>query len=457
MARTKEDWVNPLNIELDGWQKKVMRRQGNIALRCGRQTGKSTIISLKAHQLAMNHPDTLTLVTAPSQRQASLLYEKIRSIFELENERRIDQKLAGKKFKTDKAKKEARKEASIFEDDPTMTRIKLKNGSSIYCLPSGRTGATIRGFTVDFLIVDEAPLIPHEVWVSITPMLATSQKQRGTGWKFLLGTPKGKKGYFYQSFKDKTFLHVHVRSTQCPRISKRFLAKEKRQMTREQYKREYLAEWVSDYLQYFPEKALDLSFTLPKNEAEKHPDKDFSYYLGVDVARYGSDQTAFYITALGKGKTILGLKAMTTEKEAITETVGRIIKLHEKWNFKRIFVDGGGVGGGVIDFLIEKLGKKIVDLNNAKTAESYEKGQPRKLMKEDLYSNALVLMEQQGEYRIQCTNENKTRHSLESISYEFTSSGNFVIKKTNNRSHIAEAFVRACWCWKNKGLRLFVA
>ena len=64
-------------LALDPWQERFLNHLGNAVLRTGRQVGKSTVTSLKAHNLAQTYPNTTTLVIAASQRQAGLLFEKI--------------------------------------------------------------------------------------------------------------------------------------------------------------------------------------------------------------------------------------------------------------------------------------------------------------------------------------------------------------------------------------------
>ena len=200
------------NLELDSWQKKVLNYQGDIALRCGRQTGKSTAVALKARKLAYDYPNTTILIMAPALRQSSLLYEKVRSILELDNIDLINHKLGNQTFNSVIKKNIAYREAGIFLDkEPTKSRIRLKNGSQIICEPCGETGAKIRGYTVDFLIVDEAQKIPRAVWVAVIPMMATSQKMRNTGWLIILGTPPRERGtYFQECFGDNHFTHIHV-------------------------------------------------------------------------------------------------------------------------------------------------------------------------------------------------------------------------------------------------------
>jgi hypothetical protein len=43
--------------------------------------------------------------------------------------------------------------------------------------------------------------------------------------------------------------------------------------------------------------------------------------------------------------------------------------------------------------------------------------------------------------------------SLKSITFEYGERGN--VKISGSYAHLAEAFVRACWCVKDRGLRLF--
>ena len=67
----------------DKWQEKVLAHKGNIVIRTGRQVGKSEVISEKAVLFARGHPGTVTMVIAASQRQSSLLFEKIYDVFRI--------------------------------------------------------------------------------------------------------------------------------------------------------------------------------------------------------------------------------------------------------------------------------------------------------------------------------------------------------------------------------------
>jgi len=416
-----------LEIKWDKWQREVLDYDGNIALRCGRQSGKSEVVSQKAVDFAVNNAGTTTMVIAASQRQSSLLFEKVVAKLSLHH---ID----------------------LIKDKPTMTKVDLLNGSRIYCLPTGRIGHYIRGFTIDLLIADEAAYIPEAVWVAIEPTISISKKTKGFGHIVLLSTPAGKGGYFYNAFFDKDFRTWHVSAEDCPRHDKDFLRRKRLTLTKAQYKQEYLAEFLDEYQQFFPTELIKRRMeSLPFWSLEKDRTSGSRFYLGVDVARYGGDQNAFVVCEM-VGKRLKIVKVVTTERVSTVDTIGRIIDLERVFGFSKIFVDDGGVGGGVTDVLISRLGRRVVGLNNSARRFTMA-GEERKkgILKEDLYSNALILMEQD---RVDLIYDLDFLRSLKSITYEYTDQGR--VKITGSYSHIAEAFVRAVWCVKDRGLRLFI-
>ena len=431
MGTTVEDAEKNIagnTFHLDKWQREVLAHDGNITMRCGRQVGKSTVVSIKAAQFARDNPGTTTLVIAAAQRQSALLFDKIRG--------EIDRMEAGGEV--------------AYDGEPTLTRIRLRNGSIIYSLPAGRTGYFIRGFTVDLLIADEAAYIAESVWRAVVPMVAVSRKLRGKGWIILLSTPFGKGGYFYDAFNDPDFAQFHITSEKCSRIPKAFLLKEKKRMTKVEYAQEYLGEFIDDWNQFFDTMLIKKCMTLGEWDFKKDYTRKYSYYLGVDIARYGGDENAFVVAELN-GNKIRIVKALTTSRVALTDTIGRILELDEKFGFKRIFIDDAGVGGGVMDVLMEKLGRRAVGLNNAK--RSIDKQDRQKgLLKEDLYSNTLLLMEQG---RLELIVNIDLQRSMKSVLFEYTSEKHLRIY--GKYTHLTEGLVRACWCVRDKGLRVFLA
>jgi hypothetical protein len=412
--------------EWDAWQKQVLETEGNITIRSGRQVGKSEVISAKARKFALDFPGTTTLIIAASQRQSSLLFEKVRAYLDQEND--------------------------VYAEKPTLTKVVLKNGSKIYSLPAGRTGYFIRGFTIDMLIADEAAYIPETVWTAVVPMIAVSRKTRGMGWLVLLSTPFGRGGFFYDSFTDKDFRAFHVSSEDCCRIPLDFLAKEKERMSKVEYAQEYLGEFVEDWNQFFPTDLIKKCMTFAEWDLRSDARPGAAYYLGQDLARYGGDEVANVIVEL-KDRRLKAVKCLTRNRVSTITTIGETQVLDDAWNFRRIFTDSGGLGGPVLDQLQERLGKRrVVGLDNSSKAVSVNGEEKRnKILKEDLYSNVLMLMETG---RLELINDLDLLKSMKSIIFEYTNDRN--IKIFGNYSHLTEALVRACWCIKDKALDLYV-
>jgi hypothetical protein len=438
-------------IVWDRWQRDVIAHAGNIVMRTGRQVGKSQVLSYKVFRFAVDNPGVTVLCIAPALRQSSFIYDKIVSWFDAENERLLMEAM-GERRLDDRKREALALETSLYSEIPTRTKICLKNGSKIYSFPAGRTGIFIMGMTIDVLVPDEAAFIPEIVWNSVLPMLAVSRKMRGFGYIWMASIPFWKGGFFYDCSHDKDFREWHISSEDCPRISRSFLAKEKGRLSKSEYNRIYRGEYVDEFNQFFPTELILRACTFLEWTKEKEYDP-FSkrYYLGVDIARYGGDENAFVVAEMDRRDLLKIVKVQTTSRISTTDTIGRILHLDQEFNFRKIFIDDAGVGGGVTDILLEKKGRKIVGLNNASRSVDHE-GKQRAILKEDLYSNLLVLLENQ---RLTMINSLALQKSLKSINFEYTADLRLKIK--GEYSHIAEACVRACWCVREKGLKVYIA
>jgi len=405
---------------MDQWQKEALEVNGNLSIRAGRQVGKSTVISRKAVNFALSNPGVKVLIIAAAQREASFLFEKVRGEIETI-------------------------EFNVFAEKPTQTKILLKNGSEIHALPTGRTGFLIRGQTIDLLIADEAAYIPELVWLSVIPMIAVSRTTRGFGWIWLLSTPFGNSGYFYDSFRNPEFKNFHISSEECVRIPKQMLEEEKRRLSRNEYMQEWAGEFIDSIDKFFPTKLIKEcvdDFDLEVHQFSK-------YYLGVDVARYGEDLNAFVVTELMIDGNIRIVECFTTDRRALTQTRDEVMKLHTKYSFNRILIDDTGLGGGLTDMLVEKFKNKVIGINNK--SRSVDKTKKKRMVKEDLYSNALILMEQE---KLKMIPDLELFRSLDTVKFEYSEEKSIRIYGKN--THLAEAFVRACWGIREKGLKIYI-
>ena len=199
----------------DPWQKLVLRSDApRILLCCSRQIGKSTVAGIRAVHTALHQPNSLTLVIAPSQRQAMLLFRSILVVY--------------RKFGT-----------PVAAEAENAMSLTLENGSRIVALPADQK--TVRGFAaVDLILIDEASQVDDDLYEAIRPMLAVSG-----GQLLVMSTPYGRRGWFYRATtaNDTSWERFIVPATLCPRISADFLARERADLGEHRFREEYMAEF----------------------------------------------------------------------------------------------------------------------------------------------------------------------------------------------------------------------
>ena len=211
------EWVRrKLGFKADAMQSRVLetRRQRGL-LNCCRQWGKSTLGAAMAVHQAYTISDSLTLVISPSARQSGEFVRKAARFLE---------KL-GIQPKGD--------------GDNEMSLL-LPNRARIVGLPGNEV--TVRGFSaVSLMLIDEAARVSDGMYRAVRPMLAVS---RGKLW--LLSTPHGKRGFFYETWKNggRGWLRMMVPATGCPRISRSFLREERDILGEHCFRQEYMCEFA---------------------------------------------------------------------------------------------------------------------------------------------------------------------------------------------------------------------
>lgn len=417
----------------DKWQLEVLRATGNLTIRSGRQTGKSTVIAKLVGDYATSNKNKLVMVIASTERQAYLLFEKILNYI-LDNFKGYPKK--GKQFQT-------------------KTKLELKNGTKIYCLPTGLDARGIRGFTVDLLIADEAAFIPRAVYDALTPSISTRIKDGAR--IILLSTPFGRDNYFFDTFTNKTFTNFHISSEECPRQDKDFLKAEKERMSKMAYAQEYLGEFADQQMQWFTDSIIKNTQTLLRKDIPAI-NKDSNYYLGSDIARMGDDSSTFQIFEEING-VLYHRENITTQKSKLNETYDFILHLDSQYDFQKIFIDNEGIGVGVYDFLMGNDQTKNKTLGVLNSLEIKEGDRKRiKYQKEELYTLFLSLMRQK---LVHLLDDDNLFFSLRSIRFDYTSD-------TLGRSHlqigathhtdtdIPEGLIRAALAIKYKDLNPIV-
>jgi len=202
-----------IGMNADDWQARALRSKHPRQLwNCSRQAGKSQTAAVLAVHQAITVPESTILLVSPGQRQSSELAQKVRVLW--------------------------RALALPKQGDNAMT-LTGENGSRVVSLPGSE--GTIRGYTADLLILDEAARIEDDLYAAVRPMLAV------TGGRLVaMSTPFGARGWWYEEWENgTTWQRFRVRATDVPRISADFLEQERASLGRWMFEQEYLTEFVS--------------------------------------------------------------------------------------------------------------------------------------------------------------------------------------------------------------------
>jgi hypothetical protein len=188
-----------------------------LLLTC-RQWGKSVVAAVRALWQALFFPGSLIVVVGPVENQATELNHKIYGFV-------------------------ARLGLAVHGGGHGALRLCFPNGSRIVGL--SEVPDHVRGLSAPALIlVDEAAFFRgDEILEALMPMLAT----RPDGAVWLMSTPKGQSGFFYDLWHATAgpWHRVRVTAAEIPgRISAAFLA-EQAQRNPEKYRREYCCEFLA--------------------------------------------------------------------------------------------------------------------------------------------------------------------------------------------------------------------
>lgn len=193
----------------DVWQADLLRRPPHRALVvCSRQAGKSTACAALALHRAWVTPRAVIVAVSPTQRQSALLVSKVRGFAEALN-------------------------LPLARDNALS--LQLGNGSTVFALPGHPD--TVRGYSPDLLLVDEAAYTSDALYTACLPMLAATG-----GDLVCISTPNGQQGWFHAEWSGRGadgWHRVEVPYTEVSRISPGFIAGQKASMSRERFAAEY--------------------------------------------------------------------------------------------------------------------------------------------------------------------------------------------------------------------------
>lgn len=393
-----------LGVEPFSYQKEFMDHPSSRkSFVSGRQVGKSRTAAWLGLHRAVTHPDETILITADAQRQASELFSALRS--EMSNAGISDE--------------------AWGVDRDTQTQIEFDNGSRILCLPTGRNGNKIRGYTADMVIVDEAAFVEDEIIEDvIEPMMFVSD-----GHLILTSTPWGTSGYFYDKSTSWALADGKystwdpdtggISSYENPLIDDEEVDEYKEGKTRVQVKQEVMGDFISNVDVFFPPELIrKCMVTSPEREVDR-------VHLGADLAGSGQDESVFML--IDEAGNVFSLESHDI---SVMESAERIRALHNIYDFESIVVDRTGLGEGPVETLKAEIGR-IVDDEYLTTQK-----------KQSVYQTLKYEMEAGN---IRFPHDEKLKNQMEAIVPNTTKNGNLSLHAEHGHDDYPDALALAVW------------
>lgn len=354
----KDKFFEKVGYEPHKGQNKFHKSKARFrVLTCGRRWGKSKSTAMEASAALMKKTNQLGWIVAPTYDLSEKIFREVYWTYH-------------------KCLPYMVESSSLSRAD---MHIKLKNGSHLIA-KSADNPTSLIGEGLDFLIIDEASRVKGSVWhEALRPTLGDKQ-----GWAIFISTPKGK-NWFYELFRrgaegEKDYESWHFSSYTNPYLPKEEIEQAKKTSPKFTFIQEWLAEFLESKDSYFKYSVIVscIDESIKFISKRRHP--TYKYYLGVDCARMGEDESVLTILECANGKNKV-VHIESFETNTTTELAGRVKYLDVLFKFNKIFVDMNGLGSGVYDIINDSVPGRVK--GNKFTASD----------KQDIYSNLTIQME----------------------------------------------------------------
>jgi hypothetical protein len=304
----------------------------DVMLLAGRRVGKSTLAENIAIYWAIHDPGCRIFWVSPSESQASKVYYDIMRALGDSIKHIIESNKGGK----------------------SDIEIVFKNGSAIL-FRSARSGDSLRGEGINYMILDEAAFISQTVYEQILqPMLLTSGKKL-----FIITTPKGKNWIFdkWNEWQEMPDCRVFRWSSyDSPYSPKSKLNKTKQSLNPKIFAQEYMAEFIDSSSVFNNISELMFLDELDAPEASK------KYWAGIDI---GLINDASVLSIIDEDNNIVKLYHFNNVEAP--ELMNEIVNINNKWKFQKIAIENNNQGLVIYQDLKRRM-NNIVEFNtNTKT------------------------------------------------------------------------------------------
>jgi phage FluMu gp28-like protein len=384
-----------------------------IVYRSGRQVGKTMSTAVKSVHFAFFAPllsdtvkkECIIVIAAPTQNQAGIMFDRIRSL------------VMNNDFLKGYVVRNTQTELWLnFLDNTGLSKIITR--------ATGETGTGLRGYSPHVIIADECSFIKTDILRAFLPSgMATKAKV------WLTSTPFSKAGYFYEACQnskpsnpDGMWTEFHVKSTDNPLIAEdTAFTEEIKRLTKEEYVQEVDGEFLDIGDALIPSSLIQEAIT------DGRPKGRVRYYMGVDVARTGRDETVFTIVKVDDNDVVFVDDVYSESQSNVVDVAGRISDMVRDFNIETVFVDETGLGGGLVDLC------RAQNVPVRGVVFSLQE-------KADMYKNLRLLFEN---HKIKLKQINKLIYQLSYLRREYTETGIMKIKSFEHDDY-PDSLVLAC-------------
>jgi phage terminase large subunit len=333
----------------DPWEKQIdiahsIRDHRFTAVRSANGCGKTFILPRIALWFMHAYAPAVVINTAPTWRQVENQYwRNFREAY-----MRSQVPLGGKLYKTKLEIDEDWFALGLSTDENSTVKFQGWHAKNI------------------MIIFDEASGISPAIYEAARGALSGGQMVRFV----LIGNPNSNSGEFYDAFRDPAFNKIHISAFDIPNV------KENKQLIPGLITCEWVDEMKAKYgedsdiyrvrvLGEFPQQASDTLISIDLVEKAFGADRERygeEEIIGVDVARFGDDESAFVYRKGNFAKVLAVVYGNST-----MEIAGKAKVYMKEYKNAKLHVDVVGVGAGVYDRLKEQpdVSARVYGVNNA--------------------------------------------------------------------------------------------
>jgi hypothetical protein len=224
--------------------------------------------------------------------------------------------------------------------------IEFINGSTLQFLSTDNYN-TIRGFSFNYMVIDEAAFVKQDaIEQAVMPTLTAIGKKC-----LIISTPKSKNWFYEYFLRGNTPNNVYTSfkgiSQDNPYVSKEFLIEQYKSLPHEIYEQEYNAEFTDAGNDVFTN--LDLVCMLDEWGI---PNRSERYYIGIDIGITNDYTVCVIQSESGRVEKIIRTNGRTFEE------IGKDIILEcSRWNVVGGFLETNGLGLAMWELLKPRIKK----------------------------------------------------------------------------------------------------